>query len=747
MAVQILNAPIAIRVQNLWVVKGGGLRSNRRAILQDINFEARPGSFVAIVGPNGAGKTTLFKALVGEKPYAGNVLLRQGTDAFEDLYDNPEYWLERIGYVPVDNVLHEDLTVQQALMHVGRLRRPDLSDETLWTRARVNLEKLGINRDDPRLGQLIKTLSSGERKKVNIAAELLTDPPLLLLDEPTSNLDPNAERDLMDSLKNISGEQNNGDGPTVLLITHTLSSIDRCSYVVFIANSRLESKGTFDSVYSDLEQKVTQKNSPEDRENGCGVLSQSPSQFEHWAVIFDCFKTNDKDSRRDTQPPPAGQSDRTTAPRTRRPDLVWRQFQVLSSRYFLARYNDLGGIFTIFFSGFVAGFLLLIAPSEVFLKSKDASAARQTIVLFVILIVITSAFNSHREISKEFRIYIHERSKGLNPLAYVLSKVMWLAIVLGIFVTLIILATTGMPIARVLTLLLAIGLLIVGFSDTMRNAQAKAMKGSQLYWRLAQVVLLALPLFAAFFIQLQNKALPDKPISATIVEIAIIVTLCLTGLAALSLGLLVSSIVGGNNDRATQLVIAVIIANVILAFSVLVVSSREFRSLFATLEPFTATHWGYGGFSTSLDLYCWAGSLRFDDFNSIGHLVSTWLYLGIQSLVAIVGSVLALRLQETWITRRQLLRAVVGERLAWASVLLFAVLISWTAFLSRQSLEYFSLTYYDELYGANRYADISHVTDASFIQQVNGRLNESACTIQSAASSQTAQSDSSNSAQ
>ncbi len=477
------------------------------------------------------------------------------------------------------------------------------------------------------------------------------------------------------------------------------------------------------------------------------MLSESPSQFEHWAVIFDCFKTNDKDSRRSTQPPPVEQNARTTPARSRRPDSVWRQFQVLSSRYFLARYNDLGGIFTIFFSGFVAGFLLLIAPSEVFLKSKDASATRQTIVLFAILIVITSAFNSHREISKEFRIYIHERSKGLNPLAYVLSKVMWLGVVLGIFVTLIILAMTGMPLARLLTLGLGIGLLIVGFVDTMRNAQAKSMKGSQLYWRLGQVVLLALPLFAAFFVQLQNKTLPDKPISGTLVEVSIIITLCLTGLAALSLGLLVSSIVGSNNDRATQIVIAVIIANVILAFSVLVVSSREFRSLFATLEPFTATHWGYGGFSSSLNLYCWAGSLRFDDFNSIGHLVSTWLYLIIQSLVAIVGSVLALRFQETWITRRQLLRAVTGERLAWASVLLFAVLISWTAFLSHQSLEYFSLTYYDELYGGNRYADISHVPEASFMQQVNGRLNESACIVKSPDSSQSAQIDNSSSTQ
>src|SRR5690606_1309903 len=123
--------PISIKVEDLWVIKGGGLFSSRKSILQEINFEVKAGRFVAIVGPNGAGKTTLLRAIVGEQPARGRILLYKDDNSQEDyesLYDNPEYWLHQIGYVPVDNVLHDELTVKQALMHIGRLRLPGRSD-------------------------------------------------------------------------------------------------------------------------------------------------------------------------------------------------------------------------------------------------------------------------------------------------------------------------------------------------------------------------------------------------------------------------------------------------------------------------------------------------------------------------------------------------------------------------------------------------------------------------------------------
>lgn len=718
-----VHSPIALRIEHLWVVKGGGLFSKPKAILQDVSFEVQPGSFVAVIGPNGAGKTTLFKALVNEKPTYGRVLVAQGNSdsaRYEDLYANPEYWLQQIGYVPVDNVLHEELTVRQALEHVGRLRLPNRSEAEIWQIITDKLRRLGFAEDDERLDRLVKSLSSGERKKVNIAAELLTNPPLLLLDEPTSNLDPNAERDLMNALRNLSGEQNNGQGPTILLITHTLESLDRCSYVVFIANAKLCASGTPEQVFETLRQSLPLEVRPPAAANA----------FEVWAAIFDHYKT--VETAKNVQVKPPDLAPVPTRQREQRLDSFSRQFRILFSRYFLMRYNDLNGVSAILWTGFIAGFLLLIAPSEIFLKARDASAARQTVVLCVILTVIVAAFNSHREISKEFRIYIHERAKGLDPLAYLSSKVVWLSVVIGAFSTLILLALMGLPIARLLCLLFGMTLLGAGILATLRDRRLQRQLTSvQRAWRIVQFGVVALPLLGAFFLQLQNKQLPTTPpVGTQAVEVSIIATLLLTSLAALTVGLLTSAAVGGNNDRATQFAIGVIIANVIMAFSALVGGTPAFRALFDALEPLTVTHFGYRGFASSISIYCWAGQFRFEEFNSLGHLIAVWMYLLVHFLVAVGICVLLLRLQEKWTTPTKVLRAVfLRERTAWALLAMLIGLLSWSNFLVSQSEAYASLTFYDMLYGGDRYARIESVREAQPLQRLIGQISASACGI------------------
>ncbi len=717
-------APIAVRVESLWVVKRGGLFGSPKSILQDVSFEVQPGAFIAVIGPNGAGKTTMIKAMTGERPAHGEIMLSLDPAAgYESFYDNPEYWLRQIGYVPVDNILHDELTVQQALMHVGRLRLPDVSDAEIERRMRDKLEDLGFDREDSRLGRLVKSLSSGERKRANIAAELLTEPAMLLLDEPTSNLDPNAERDLMDSLRKLAGGNNQGNGPTIVLITHTLATLDRCDQVVFITNSRLTQDGAPDEVFNNLEEEAG-------KVVGQEGLSTSSSQFEHWAVVFDVFKTDESVAKRDT-PAPKPQL-RPTAPQRPLPsDSFWRQFRILSNRYFILRFNDLGGIGVMLFSGFIAGFLLLITPPEIFLETQDASAARQTVVLYIILAVIIGAFNSHREISKEFRIYIHERAKGLSASAYVLSKVVWLSVVLGVLSTLVILALTGMPIARWLALIAGLVLLALGvYTAFVPLGNNPPLNPRDRTRRLISLGIVVLPLILAFFVQLQNKVLPNFPLDTVSVEIVLIITLMLTSIAALILGLLVSAVVGANNDRATQFAIAVIIINVVLAFSVLVVASPEFQSLFNTLEPFAVSYWGYSGFSSSLSIYCWAGQARFENFNSAGHIFATWLLLATHIIAALGLAVLALRFQETWTTRRRVLQSLLlRERQTYAFALVVVVLLSWATFLNQQSQNYFDLTYFDRLFGARRYAKIQTIDNISSTQLWVGVLSESPCGV------------------
>ena len=718
--------PIALKVEDLWVIKGGGPFSKPSSLLQDINFSVRPGDFVGVVGPNGAGKTTLFRALVGEKPTQGRILLYKDDGSqtdFEEFYDNPEYWMSQIGYVPVDNILHGELTVRQALMHIGQLRLPGRSNAEIFAKIQTVIEGLGFDRDDSRLDQVTDTLSSGERKRMNIAAELLTDPPLLLLDEPTSNLDPNAERDLMDSLKNLSGASNNGNGPTILLITHTLSTIDRCDQVIFVENSKLIIEGSEKRVFQFLESSLPAECGPD-------AIPDTEIQFERWAAIFDCYRTREERSQRQSTSPPPARTYPASIHRSLPPDSFWRQFRILSSRYFLLRLNDFNGIFAILLSGFIAGFLLLVAPDNVFLEADDATAARQTVVLYTILVVIMGAFNSHREVSKEFHIYIHERAKGLKPLAYLISKAVWLSTVIGIAATAILLALTGMPMARNLAIGIFLVIMGLGTWTALFSQVARSLPPTQRTFRLLRAALIALPLLLAFLIQLQNKQLPDFPMNPVKVDILMTFTMFLTAIAAVILGILVSSVVAGNNDRATQLVIVVIIFNVILAFSVLNVVAPEFRLMFDRLEPFSAAYWGYSGVSSSLSIYCWAGQPRFENYNSIGNILAVWLYLIIHIVGTLALSVLVLRLQETWTTRtRQFGQMIREEAVNYATVAALVLLVSWGWFLSAQSNNYFELTFFDRLFGGNRYVDIETYAETNTGQYLIGTLSRSFCAV------------------
>jgi len=211
---------LELEVNHLTIRKGG------TTLVDDVTFSVAPGEFVVIAGPNGAGKTTLLRAIAGERPYSGSVCIGRES---ENLYDDPEKWFREIGQIPVDNVLHESLPVFKALEYVGRLRGID--PDTLKDCIEDWLEKFGIS---DKSHSLIGQLSSGERKKVNICAELLTDPGLLLLDEPTTNLDPHAERELMSRLADRAKE-----GTTIIAVSHTIRSLDQCNRVIFMGTSKI----------------------------------------------------------------------------------------------------------------------------------------------------------------------------------------------------------------------------------------------------------------------------------------------------------------------------------------------------------------------------------------------------------------------------------------------------------------------------------------------------------------------------
>ena len=205
-------------------VNGVHFKIDGKELLNNISLTCRPGTLTAIIGGSGAGKTTLSRLIAGyTRPSSGSV-------TFEGHNIHREYatMRSRIGMVPQDDVVHRQLTVNQALGYAAELRLPP--DTSKADRAQVVaqvLEELDLTKHaDTRVDKL----SGGQRKRASVALELLTGPSLLLLDEPTTGLDPALDRQVMMMLRQLADA-----GRTVLVVTHSVSYLDVCDQLLLIA--------------------------------------------------------------------------------------------------------------------------------------------------------------------------------------------------------------------------------------------------------------------------------------------------------------------------------------------------------------------------------------------------------------------------------------------------------------------------------------------------------------------------------
>lgn len=199
--------------------------SNKKLILNHISLTINPGELVAILGGSGAGKTTFMNCINGFEPATEGRVLINGTD----LYKNYQTIKSSIGYVPQQDIVHDNLTLEDMLTYTGRLRLPrDVTKQELSQRVAEVLDMVDLT---AQRDTFIKKLSGGQRKRASIAVELISDPSLFFLDEPTSGLDPEAETNLMHQLKGLSASK----GKTVIVITHTLQNIRLFDKVIFLA--------------------------------------------------------------------------------------------------------------------------------------------------------------------------------------------------------------------------------------------------------------------------------------------------------------------------------------------------------------------------------------------------------------------------------------------------------------------------------------------------------------------------------
>ena len=193
-------------------------RFGERAALRDVSFEARRGELLAVIGPNGAGKTTLLSILAGLlAPNEGEIT-------------RPPH---EVGWVPQQPAVYAKLTVRENLELFARLEK--VPDPRATVAAMLEQTGLGDRADDE-----LGTLSGGNKQRVNIAVGLLAGPPVLLLDEPTSSLDPRQRERLWEWVSGLARA-----GTSVVFSTHNVGEAERwADRVLVLADGELLFTGT-----------------------------------------------------------------------------------------------------------------------------------------------------------------------------------------------------------------------------------------------------------------------------------------------------------------------------------------------------------------------------------------------------------------------------------------------------------------------------------------------------------------------
>ena len=223
---------------------------NKPIGIQPISFESHSGKLVGIMGVSGSGKSTLTNVLSGmAKPLEGNVYINN-----IDIYKYPEKIKGLIGYVSQDDILIDDLTVYQNLYYSAKLSFDDLSEAEIDIKVSKMLRSLGLfGVKDLKVGSpLNKKISGGQRKRLNIALELIREPSILILDEPTSGLSSHDSENIVAMLKELSLK-----GKLIFIVIHQPSSdifkmfdqlliLDTGGYLIYCGNP-VESLGYFKS--------------------------------------------------------------------------------------------------------------------------------------------------------------------------------------------------------------------------------------------------------------------------------------------------------------------------------------------------------------------------------------------------------------------------------------------------------------------------------------------------------------------
>ncbi|HSS25572.1 MAG TPA: ATP-binding cassette domain-containing protein [Mycobacterium sp.] len=368
-----------------------------KTLLEKISMTARPGTLTAIIGGSGAGKSTLSRLIAGyATPTSGSV-------TFERHNIHTEYasLRTRIGMVPQDDVVHRQLTVNQALGYAAELRLPpDTSKADREQVVAQVLDELGLV---PHADTRVDKLSGGQRKRASVALELLTGPSLLILDEPTSGLDPALDLQVMTMLRQLADA-----GRVVLVVTHSLTYLDVCDQVLLMAPGG----------------KTAFLGPPDQIGEVMGTTN--------WAHIFAKVGADPDEANRRflarTQPPPPPEPEAPADLGVAAHTSMRRQFSTIARRQVRLVVSDRAYFVFLGLLPFVMGALSLTVPGNTGFgfadPTGDSGGEAATILM---LLTMAAAFMGTaltiRDLIGERPIFRREQAVGLSTMAYLLAKI------------------------------------------------------------------------------------------------------------------------------------------------------------------------------------------------------------------------------------------------------------------------------------------------------------------------------------
>lgn len=374
-------------------------------ILKDVSIAIGPREFVCLLGPSGSGKTTLMNALSARMPATAGFVQVNG----ENLYARFESLKSDIALVPQHDVLHEPLTLRQALSFSARLRLPaDADQDAIEEVVEASLATVGLIE---RGNTLIGELSGGQKKRASLANEILNRPNLLFLDEVTSGLDEQTDKEMMELFRGMADK-----GMTVVCVTHTLANVEAfCHKIVFMGNGGVlafygtpaEAKEFFGvkrlaDIYARLNEQSPQ------------ALKERYLQSALYREYVDDRLAEVSQEKLEPDVP---------APKKQTPGHInreiWRQFKILAARTRKLLLADRRTLAVALGQSLFVGCALCLVFSD---ADGDLSQESSLVFLMGISCLWFGCNNASKEIVKERPIYKRERDVNLSVLSYTASK-------------------------------------------------------------------------------------------------------------------------------------------------------------------------------------------------------------------------------------------------------------------------------------------------------------------------------------